>query len=314
MAERPWDGAGGAGALEGVGAGQDGRRRRQGGRGQGGRRRHLEPLMTYPCCSKLSISSALRPTSPRRGMRLPDCTYCAIASPSPGRSAPPHVGSWPTSPTLASGVGPTMSGSSSVLAFFSTHTHLSFFTRFLAGGGGGGGGMATGAGAGAGSSAGGAGSSSSLPPFSSGFSPPSSLPSSPLLEEERCFRFLAFFFSLRRFRFARLLLLLLLLLPSLLPPSLSSPPRSAAFLLGLGGSGSRFRSGDREGESAHTPRPTGPFFWSRSAARDFRYSLCLRWRSCCSSSVSSAQRRPSPRGRSDCASSPGRRSSWPSCC
>jgi hypothetical protein len=49
----------------------------------------LEPLMTKPCCSRVSISSPFQPISPLRGMRMFCCTNCAMASPSPGNSAPP---------------------------------------------------------------------------------------------------------------------------------------------------------------------------------------------------------------------------------
>mmetsp|Transcript_34255 Transcript_34255/g.80245 ORF Transcript_34255/g.80245 Transcript_34255/m.80245 type:complete len:226 (-) Transcript_34255:163-840(-) len=58
-------------------------------------------------------------------MRLPDCTYCAMASPSPGSSAPPQVlSTFPS--TRAIGCGPTSSASSRLTERFSTHTHLYF--------------------------------------------------------------------------------------------------------------------------------------------------------------------------------------------
>lgn len=69
------------------------------------------PLITYPRLSNFSISVASIPTSPRRGMRLPDCTYAASASPSPGSSAPPYE--MCPAGSAASGFGPTHSSSSS---------------------------------------------------------------------------------------------------------------------------------------------------------------------------------------------------------
>ena len=52
---------------------------------------YLLPLITKPEDSKVAISSLVRPISPRRGILLPSLTYWAIASPSPGNSAPPKL-------------------------------------------------------------------------------------------------------------------------------------------------------------------------------------------------------------------------------
>mmetsp|Transcript_69364 Transcript_69364/g.115285 ORF Transcript_69364/g.115285 Transcript_69364/m.115285 type:complete len:218 (-) Transcript_69364:420-1073(-) len=93
------------------------------------------PLITYPSSSNFSISSALMPTSPRRGIRLPDWTYCAIASPSPGKRAPPQVLSIAPPSGPRSGTGPTSSSSSKLSERFSTHTHLTFFFFCLTGSG-----------------------------------------------------------------------------------------------------------------------------------------------------------------------------------
>jgi len=47
--------------------------------------------MTNPESSNDAISLLVNPISPRRGMRLPILTYSAIASPSPGKRAPPKL-------------------------------------------------------------------------------------------------------------------------------------------------------------------------------------------------------------------------------
>ena len=52
---------------------------------------YLLPLITYPICSKSSISSLVNPISPQRGIRLPSSTKAAIASPSPGRRLEPKL-------------------------------------------------------------------------------------------------------------------------------------------------------------------------------------------------------------------------------
>lgn len=76
------------------------------------------PLITYTAASNLWISSAVRPTSPRRGILFPCCTNCAIASPSPGRRAPPYLTICASARGCGIGIGP--GGASSIISLNSS--------------------------------------------------------------------------------------------------------------------------------------------------------------------------------------------------